>query len=97
VVLASGGYPGPHETGFPVEGLDDAAATPDTFVFHAGTARRGSDVITAGGRVLAITGLGGTFTDARRRAYEAASKITFENKHLRTDIALRAEEAEGRV
>ena len=95
VVLASGGYPGPHETGFPIEGLDEAAAVPDAFVFHAGTARRGDDVITAGGRVLAVTALGGNFTDARRRAYEAASKISFEGKHVRTDIALRAEEAEG--
>jgi phosphoribosylamine--glycine ligase len=95
-VLASGGYPGPHQTGYPIEGLDVAGAMPDVFVFHAGTARRGDDVITAGGRVLAVTALGDNFTDARRRAYEAAAKIDFEKKHLRTDIALRAEEAEGR-
>jgi phosphoribosylamine--glycine ligase len=95
-VLASGGYPGPHETGFPIEGLDAAAAMPDISIFHAGTARRGSDVITAGGRVLAVTALGDNFSDARRRAYEAAGKINFDHKHLRTDIALRAEESEGR-
>jgi phosphoribosylamine--glycine ligase len=96
VVLASGGYPGSHETGFAIEGLDDAAAVPDAFVFHAGTARRGDDIITTGGRVLAVTALGDTFADARRNAYEAAGKIKFENKHQRTDIALRAQESEGR-
>ena len=94
VVLASGGYPGRHETGFPIAGLDEAARLEDVEVFHAGTKRSGDDIVTAGGRVLAVTALGGTFREARQRAYEAAALITFDGKHARTDIAARAEETE---
>lgn len=91
VVLASGGYPGPHETGFEITGLNDAQRLESVHVFHAGTARRGDRVITSGGRVLAISALGGGYADARARAYQAAERIDFEGKHLRHDIALRAE------
>lgn len=90
VVLASGGYPGDHETGFPITGLDEAEGSTGCFVFHAGTAARNGEVVTAGGRVLAISALGPTFDDARERAYAAADLIGFEGKHLRGDIALRA-------
>src|SRR5688572_18950909 len=77
VVLASGGYPGPYETGRPIRGLEAAAASPDAAVFHSGTAEHEGRVVTDGGRVLAATGWGRTVADARSRAYEAASHISF--------------------
>jgi len=92
VVLASGGYPGAYKTGIPIAGLDECAALPDVQVFHAGT-RRGKDgtVVTAGGRVLAITALGTSATEARQHAYEAVSRVSFEGCHYRRDIALPAD------
>jgi phosphoribosylamine--glycine ligase len=90
VVLASGGYPGPHETGFAIHGLDKAAAIEDVLVLHAGTRREGDSIVTAGGRVLAVSALGDDFASARERAYEAASLIEFEGMHFRNDIAERA-------
>ncbi|HYO60417.1 MAG TPA: phosphoribosylamine--glycine ligase [Actinomycetota bacterium] len=90
VVLASGGYPGPHETGYEIHGLDKAAALEDVLVLHAGTRRDGDSIVTAGGRVLGISALGDTFEAARERAYEAASLVQFDNVHLRNDIATRA-------
>ena len=95
VVLASGGYPGGYEVGVPIDGLADAAELPDTVVFHAGTAERDGRVVTAGGRVLAATGWGGTTADARARAYEAADRIAFDGMVRRTDIAGRAAEGGG--
>ncbi|MDQ4109067.1 MAG: phosphoribosylamine--glycine ligase, partial [Actinomycetota bacterium] len=94
VVLASGGYPGPYETGIEIDGLEAAAASRDAVVFHAGTAERAGRVVTAGGRVLAVTGWGPTVPDARDRAYEAASHISFDGMTGRSDIAARAA-AEG--
>ena len=88
VVLASGGYPGKYETGKTVSGLDDAAKLEDVQIFHAGTKRANGEVKTAGGRVLAVTALGSTLEAARARAYEAVSRIHFENSHYRRDIAL---------
>ncbi len=86
VVLAPGGYPGPHETGKQIEGL--AEAERDALVFHAGTAVAGGGaLVTSGGRTLKVVGLGATMAEARARAYAAAEKITFEGKHYRTDIA----------
>jgi phosphoribosylamine---glycine ligase len=90
VVLASGGYPDEHRTGLPITGLNEAAAVPDVTVFHAGTARRDGKVVTAGGRVLAVSALGEDLADARRRAYEAASLISFDGMRYRTDIAKEA-------
>jgi len=95
VVLASGGYPGPYETGRPVGGLEAAEASPDAAVFHSGTAEREGRVVTDGGRVLAATGWGPTVEDARRRAYQAASHISFDGMIRRGDIAARVAE-EGR-
>lgn len=92
LVLASGGYPGPHETGYEIHGLDKAAALDDVLVLHAGTRREGDSVLTAGGRVLNVSALGDDFASARERAYEAASLIEFENVHFRNDIADRAVE-----
>ncbi len=90
VVLASGGYPGKYEGGKLISGLDAAAKLEDVQIFHAGTKRDGSEVKTAGGRVLAVTALGSTLEAARGRAYEAVSRIHFENCHYRRDFALNA-------
>jgi phosphoribosylamine--glycine ligase len=92
VVLASAGYPESSSKGDVISGLEEAAAMEGVEVTHAGTAREGDDVVTAGGRVLNVTGLGETPTDARRRAYDAAERITFDGKQMRTDIAARVEE-----
>jgi phosphoribosylamine---glycine ligase len=88
VVLASGGYPGAYETGFPIEGLEAAGKSDRVAVFHAGTARRDGRVVTAGGRVLAVSALGTDLADARACAYGAASLVSFEGAHRRGDIAL---------
>ncbi|MGH2675851.1 MAG: phosphoribosylglycinamide synthetase C domain-containing protein, partial [Actinomycetota bacterium] len=90
VVLASGGYPGEYATGLPIEGLDAAGKIDRVAVFHAGTARRDGRVVTAGGRVLAVSALGKDVAEARARAYEAASVVSFEGAHRRDDIALEA-------
>jgi phosphoribosylamine--glycine ligase len=90
VVLASGGYPGPHRTGLELRGLEDAASFEDVLLFHGGTARRDGKVVTAGGRVLSVTALGKDLAEARSRAYEACSLISFEGMHYRKDIALEA-------
>src|SRR5262249_17137953 len=90
VVLASGGYPGKYKIGKSISGLDQAAIFADVQSDHAGTTRDGRDVRTAGGRVLAVTALGSTLEAARARAYEAVSRIHFENCHYRRDIALSA-------
>ncbi|MBW3603593.1 MAG: phosphoribosylamine--glycine ligase [Actinobacteria bacterium] len=89
VVLASGGYPGTYETGKPVEGLD-TIADGDAIAFHAGTVAVGDEIRTAGGRVLAVSGLGAGVPDARAAAYAAADCITFDALHRRDDIARHA-------
>jgi phosphoribosylamine--glycine ligase len=88
VVLASGGYPGSYGTEFEIRGLERATKLPGVTVFHAGTARRDGKVVTAGGRVLAVSAVGRDLAAARERAYEACAVIDFEGKHHRTDIAL---------
>ena len=90
VVLASGGYPDRFETGKVITGLDEAAALPDTLVFHAGTAPRDGGIITSGGRVLTVVGGGPDFAKARERAYEAVGRISFEGMQYRRDIGTRA-------
>ncbi len=96
VVLASTGYPGTYETGFPIEGVEEAGARDNVFVFHAGTKRDADGVLrAAGGRVLNVSALGPDFATARERAYAAASAIDFEGKHMRTDIGARAVHAQG--
>ncbi len=94
VVLASGGYPGSHRTGLPIEGLDRAAKHPGVDIFHAGTELHDGVCVTSGGRVLAVSARARSFKQARARAYAAAGNIHFDGKHLRSDIALRAEQAE---
>ncbi len=95
VVLASGGYPGPYATGVPIDGLEEASRVPGVDVFHAGTKMLGDTVVTAGGRVLAVSALGTSVGEARARAYEACSKITFEGKTNRGDVAARAAQMEA--
>jgi phosphoribosylamine--glycine ligase len=90
VVLASGGYPGNYQTGRVISGLDEAAKIDGVQVFHAGTKRMNDKIVTAGGRVLAVTALGSSIDVARARAYEVVSRIDFENCHYRRDIALNA-------
>jgi phosphoribosylamine--glycine ligase len=89
VVLASGGYPGNYETGKPISGLDAAGALPGVVVFHAGTASRAGEVVTAGGRVLAVSAVGASFAEAIDRAYAGVEQIDFEGQHCRKDIAAR--------
>jgi phosphoribosylamine--glycine ligase len=90
VVLASGGYPGSYEKGKPIEGLDRAEKDRDVLVFHAGTERNGEGgLVTAGGRVLAVTGMGETLRSARRVAYDAARYIRFDGVYMRTDIGVK--------
>ena len=87
VVLASEGYPTSPRTGDVIAGLDAAAAVERVKVFHAGTAQRGDDIVTAGGRVLAVTALGADVAEARARAYEAADLISWPGLLRRSDIA----------
>ncbi len=89
VVMTSGGYPGAYQTGRPIQGLP-MTTDEKTMVFHAGTRRTGAEVVTAGGRVLGITGRGKTLTDAQEKAYRVTRSITFEGSYYRTDIAHRA-------
>lgn len=89
VVLASGGYPDQSAGGLPISGLSAASdgAVDDVWVFHAGTKRDGDRVVTAGGRVLGVTGLAPTLAAARERAYERVAHIQFDGMHYRRDIA----------
>ncbi|RMH01763.1 MAG: phosphoribosylamine--glycine ligase [Planctomycetota bacterium] len=87
VVLASGGYPGEYPKGIPIQGLDEIEQGEDLQVFQAGTTRDGDGrLVTAGGRVLAVTALGEDLPQARERAYAAADRIRFEGRTLRRDI-----------
>ena len=90
VVIASAGYPASSSKGDVISGLVEAAAIGGVEVTHAGTARANGDVVTAGGRVLNVTGLGATPGEARDRAYEAAKLISFDGMQMRSDIAARA-------
>jgi phosphoribosylamine--glycine ligase len=88
VVLASGGYPDSYKTGFPISGLLDVDK--DVMVFHAGTKVGATpwEVLTNGGRVLTVVAMGKSLAEARAKAYDNASRITFEGCHYRKDIAL---------
>lgn len=85
VVLASGGYPGSYDKGFPIEGLD-AVGDPRVHVFHAGTAERDGRIVSNGGRVLGVTGTDVSFEGALRRTYAAVNEIRFAKRHFRRDI-----------
>lgn len=88
IVMTSKGYPGSYESGMPIHGLGHSAQ--DTMVFHAGTTRRGEHIVTAGGRVLGVTGLGPNLMVAKERAYRATREVRFDGCHFRSDIAHRA-------
>ena len=87
VVLASRGYPESSSKGDVISGLDDVEGVE---VFHAGTAERDGEVVTAGGRVLCVTALGAGPGEARDRAYAGAQRIEFDGRQMRSDIAARA-------
>jgi phosphoribosylamine---glycine ligase len=91
VVIASEGYPGSYPSGREIHGLDTPLK--DAVVFHAGTKLHESKVVTAGGRVLGVTGFGENFREAIEHTYQAVGKIEFEGKQYRTDIGRRALEA----
>jgi len=87
VVVASAGYPGSYQVGKPIAGVQAADSLPSTVVFQAGTAEEDGALVTAGGRVLAVTATGPNLELARERAYEATERIHFEGAEYRRDIA----------
>ncbi len=90
VVMASGGYPGKYENGKLISGLKEAAAMPEVMVFHANTKQSEQGIVTAGGRVLGVTGIGRELPQAIEKAYQAVAQISFEGAHYRRDIGRRA-------
>jgi phosphoribosylamine--glycine ligase len=85
VVLASPGYPGRYPTGFPIAGLD-GPQDEHVVIFHAGTAHKGDHIITAGGRVMAVSATGADLAEALRRSYNRIHTLGFEQMHYRHDI-----------
>ena len=96
VVMAAKGYPGPYERGTVIEGLDDAAAVEGVEIFHAGTRAEGGKILANGGRVLDVSAIGKTVSEARSRAYEAVSRIRWPEGFCRHDIGWRAVEREAK-
>ena len=90
VIVASGGYPGTYAKGKAISGLDAAAKVPGAIVFHCGTKAADGAILTDGGRVLSVTGLGATLREAVDVAYRATGAIAFDNAFYRKDIAHRA-------
>ncbi len=90
VVASARGYPGKYDTGEVITGLAEAGGMPDVQVFHAGTATRDEKIVTAGGRVLAVSALGESIEKAKERAYAAMAKIHFDGMYYRRDIAWQA-------
>ncbi len=95
VVLASGGYPESYQKGYPISGLDKFEHDKNNLVFHAGTDMNESGaIVTNGGRVLGITSFGSDLKEARKNAYNATKKISFEKMYMRSDIGNAIEENE---
>jgi len=90
VVMASAGYPGPYDKGFPIRGLEEAAKVPEAKVFHAGTELRNGKVVATGGRVLGVTAIGNDLAEAKLRAYQAVKCIRWEGAWCRHDISDKA-------
>lgn len=89
VVMTSGGYPSPdYKKGLPITGIDKAEVLPGVVVFHAGTKQAGNQIVTSGGRVLGVTGIGTTLQEALDHAYSGVDCIYFEEAHYRTDIGM---------
>ena len=84
VVLVAPGYPGSYPKGLPISGLQQESE--DAIIFHAGTVEQGGQVVTAGGRVLAVSGCGDSLAEALKRAYKGVEQIHFEGMHFRRDI-----------
>ena len=95
VVMASGGYPGKYAKGFPISGLE-AAAAEGAVVFHAGTAFKDGRIVNSGGRVLGVSARGRNISEAIANAYRAVDKISFEGGFCRRDIGAKALKHEGR-
>jgi phosphoribosylamine---glycine ligase len=89
VVLAAGDYPAGTDVGTPIDGVDGATET-GALVFQAGTALRGGGLVTNGGRILSVTGIGESLGEARDLAYDAAGRISFPGVRYRRDIAAEA-------
>lgn len=90
VVMASKGYPGAYEKGHVIAGLDEAAKVPGVTVFHAGTEKRGNDIVAVGGRVLNVTAIGKDVAEAQARAYGPLGLIHWKGSFFRKDIGWRA-------
>jgi phosphoribosylamine--glycine ligase len=90
VVASSAGYPGSYKTRFPISGLSAAARVPGVQIFHSGSALLGSQLVTAGGRVLGVTAVAASLEEALDRAYQAMAEIEFEGMYYRRDIGHRA-------
>jgi phosphoribosylamine--glycine ligase len=82
-VIASGGYPGAFRKGFPITGISESESVS---VYHSGTCLDGDTLVTGGGRVLGVTGIGGSLDEALAMAYEAVGRIGFEGAFWRRDI-----------
>ncbi len=90
VVMAANGYPATYEKGSVIKGLDKAGAFPNVKIFHAGTAEKNGDIISAGGRVLGVTALGDTIKEAQKNAYKSVDLIDWQGGFCRRDIAWQA-------
>jgi phosphoribosylamine--glycine ligase len=88
--MASKGYPGDYEKGKIIDGLQEVSRMEKVFVFHAGTTLKGGQMMTNGGRVLGVTGLGEDIPRAIERTYQAVKKISWDGVHYRTDIGQKA-------
>ena len=88
VVLASGGYPGKYEAGYPISGTEDAESL-GAVVFHAGTRLEEDGLVTAGGRVLGVTATAATLDEAIKNSYAAADCISFKDLYKRSDIGVK--------
>lgn len=95
IVASSAGYPGSYKTGLPISGLSNAAMVPGVQVFHSGTAKLGTQLVTSGGRVLCASAAGDSLNESLGRAYQALAEVQFEGMYFRRDIGHRALKSSG--